>query len=331
VTATDRPTVSLEELLSGVTERRPLVMADSKSGVLLERVRIGGEPFVVKHLHADDDWIQRVTGDLTCRPAVLWQAGVSAQLPDCIDDAVVGVATGLGRGGWGAALLMRDVGPLLVPEGDDPVPVDQALRFVDHMAALHAAFWGWTSPYDLLPAAHRYLFLHPVNIATEMTRADASPIPAIAVDGWDRFAGTSPLADDVLALRSAPWPLVEALAATPQTLLHGDWKMGNLGSHPDGRTVLIDWAMSGIGSPASDLAWYLALNAARLPHRKEAAIDAYAAALEDHGVSKTGWWDTALDLALLGGLVQLGWEKALGDRAELAWWEERARAGLARL
>jgi hypothetical protein len=324
-------TASLEDLLAGATERHPIKTTDSKSGALFERVRIGDEKFVVKHLHVDDDWIQRVSGDLGCRPAMLWRAGVLDNLPDCLDHAIVGVATGLGRGGWGAALLMRDVGPWLVPEGDDVVPLEQELRFLDHMAALHAHFWGWDDAYDLMPPAHRYLYFNTVNMALETARPDVEAVPRIATDGWTRFANTSALAAEILALRAEPWPLIEGLAAMPQTFLHGDWKMGNLGSHPDGRTILIDWATSGRGTPATELAWYLAINAARLPHSKEAAIQAYGASLRSHGIATDGWWDASVDLALLGGLVQFGWEKVLGDRAELAWWEDRARAGLARL
>jgi len=322
---------SLDELLAGATERTAMKSADSKSGAVMERVRIDGEPFVLKHLHVDDDWIQRCTGDLGCRPAVLWRAGVLDDLPACIDHATVGMATGLGRNGWGAALLMRDVGPWLVPEGDEAIPLDQELRFLDHMAALHAHLWGWVDAIDLMPANHRYLCFCAANMATETARPDAEPVPRIATEGWARFESVSALASEVLELRGAPWPLVDALDATPQTFLHGDWKMGNLGSHPDGRTILIDWAVSGRGSPASELAWYLSLNAARLPHSKEDAIDAYASSLRGHGIATDGWWEAALDLALLGGLVQFGWEKALGDRNELAWWEDRARAGLARL
>jgi hypothetical protein len=322
---------SLEELLHGATDRQALESSDSKSGAVMERVRIGGEPFVVKHLHVDDDWIQRCTGDLGCRPAVLWRAGVLEDLPACIDHATVAMATGLGRNGWGAALLMRDVGPWLVPEGDDAIPLDQELRFLDHMAALHAHLWGWQDGIDLMPPNHRYLCFCAVNTATEMARPGAESVLRIASEGWERFDAVSTLASDILELRDAPWPLVDALDSMPQTFLHGDWKMGNLGSHPDGRTILLDWAVCGRGSPASELAWYLSINAARLPHSKEAAIDAYVSSLQAHGVPTDGWWDAALDLALLGGLVQFGWEKALGDRAELAWWEDRARAGLARL
>jgi hypothetical protein len=34
---------------------------------------------------------------------------------------------------------------------------------------------------------------------------------------------------------------------------------------------------------------------------------------------------------LLAGLVVFGWEKALGDDAELGWWCDRAREGAAAL
>ena len=86
------------------------------------------------------------------------------------------------------------------------------------------------------------------------------------------------------------------------------------------------------GPACHDLGWYLALNRARLPESKEAAIDRFRAALErPRGGDTDGWWDAQLDLCLLGTLVQFGWEKALGDDAELGWWIDRARAGARRL
>ncbi len=106
----------------------------------------------------------------------------------------------------------------------------------------------------------------------------------------------------------------------------GDWKLGNLGLH-DGRTVLLDWTYPGIGPIAHDLAWYLALNRARIPESKETSIDALRASLEHRGIVTDPWWDQQVDLCLLGGLVQFGWEKALGDDDELGWWCERAREG----
>lgn len=36
---------------------------------------------------------------------------------------------------------MRDVSRWLVPVTDDAIPIDQHLRFIDHMAEMHATFW----------------------------------------------------------------------------------------------------------------------------------------------------------------------------------------------
>jgi aminoglycoside phosphotransferase (APT) family kinase protein len=109
--------------------------------------------------------------------------------------------------------------------------------------------------------------------------------------------------------------------------VHGNWKLDNLGTDSSGRTVLFDWELPGLGAPLSDVAWYLAINCRRLPHSKEAAIDAYRESLDSAGVETEPWWDRQLALSLLGALVQFGWEKALGGYDdELAWWDEHAVA-----
>lgn len=330
----DRPVASsLDELLSGATSRLPLSATDSKSGVLLERVEIDGETYILKHLHVDDDWIMRSTGDVLCRPLQVWRTGLLDQLPSCIDHAVVGAADGLGRNGFGAALLMHDRSDALVPSGDEPVLLEQHLGFMNHMAAMHAAFWGWRDTVGLCPPMHRYLEFAPASMALEEERGWPDPVPPLIVKGWAEVpAVCGRVGSDVLELAHDPTPLVDAIAGLPQTLLHGDWKMGNLGTLPDGRTVLLDWASPGQGSGPAELAWYLALNAARLPQSKEASIDAYRNGLERNGVSTDTWFQEAVDLTLLGGAVLFLWEKALhGHGPELSWWLDRAATGLARL
>jgi hypothetical protein len=327
----ERPVASsVEELLTAATDRQPLVSGDSKTGARLERVVIGGEPHVVKHLHVDDDWLMRSTGDLRCRPLLVWRSGLLDLLPACIDHAVVGAASGEGRNGWGAALLMRDVTPFLVPEGDQRVSMDQHHRFLTDMAALHAAFWDWTDNVGLLPVSNRYLAFGPESVAVEGRRGWPDAVPRLIVDGWGRFAALAdPVAGPVISLARDPSALVDALAGEPATLLHGDWKLGNLGSLPDGRTVLLDWALPGRGSPTGELAHYLALNTARLPETKESAIGWYRDSLEASGISTGGWWERDLALGLLAGVVWFGWEKALGGPGpELSWWLERAADGL---
>ena len=94
------------------------------------------------------------------------------------------------------------------------------------------------------------------------------------------------LAELTLALTNAPDVLVEALMQTPTTLVHGDWKAGNLGSRPDGRTIVVDWAVPGLAPGCVDLGWYLAVNCDRLPEPKEAVIDGYRDALVRHGIER---------------------------------------------
>jgi hypothetical protein len=321
---------SVEHLLASAEWREPLQSTDSKSGARFERVMMGGECFVVKHLHVDDDWIMRSTGDLGCRPMRVWQSGLLDRLPAVIDHVVVGAAVGEGRNGWGAALLMHDVTTSLVPAGDERIPLEQHLRFLDHMAALHASFWGWEDTIDLLPPIHRLIEFSPEHMVLEGGRGWPDAVPPLIIEGWKRFpAVAGRLAKPLAELVHDPTPLVGALALGPQTFVHGDWKLGNLGSHPDGRTILLDWAMPGQGCGPLDLSWYLALNTARLPQRKEDAIDAYRRCLERRGIETAEWWDRIMGLSLVAGLVWFGWEKALGGPGpELQWWLERVADGL---
>jgi aminoglycoside phosphotransferase (APT) family kinase protein len=166
-------------------------------------------------------------------------------------------------------------------------------------------------------------------IAPETVREEPSDPIRVAPVGWRRLEERAPdLYAIVASLHVDPMPLVRAVSSTPQTLVHGDWKMGNLGSHPDGRTVLLDWAVCGAAPCWADLTHYLSLNRARLPESKERATDAYRDALERLGVDTEPWWDRQRALSLLGGMVQFGWEKALGEGeesdAELSWWAAEA-------
>jgi hypothetical protein len=323
---------SIDELLARASHRQPLQASDGKSGSTIERVVIDGERYVLKTMHPDLDWITRVLGDISCWPVRMWTSGLRNDVPAVIDDTIVAAEPGRGRNGWGGRLLMRDVSPWLVPEGDEVVPLEHHLSFVDHMAALHAGFWGFEDRAGLLPLSGRYRFFCPGMIEVERALGFPALVPRLAADGWDRLRSVDhPATGGVLDLVADPSRLVKALAATPQTFVQGDWKMGNLGRHPDGRTILIDWAYPGRAPATYELAWYLGINSARLPQSKEATIAAYREALERHGVGTDGWFDDQLALALLGEVVLLGWEKALGGGAELDWWLERAAEGLDRL
>jgi hypothetical protein len=300
-----------------------MTAVDSKSGARFERVVIDGDAFVLKHVDHRDDWIMRQTGDVGCVPVRVWESGVFDLLPACIDHATVGAARGDGHG----AVLMRDVGEWLVAPGDAPVTPDQHLRFLDHLAAMHAAAWGWDDSVGLVPVANRYSFFGPAAMACEAALGFPQPVPAIAVDGWRRLDDASPeLAGALRPLRDAPWPLFDALATTPSTLLHGDTKLANTGTGPDGRTVLVDWSMTGGGPPLAEVAHSLALNRARIPagYGRDVTVDAYRTALERHGIDTASWFERQLALCLVGVMLLLGWEKAFDETGEeLAWWRDR--------
>jgi hypothetical protein len=318
----------VSSLLAGVVSREPLAVADGRSGSLLERVTLaGGELLVVKHVRDGGDWIMRASHDHG-RAAELWSSGVLGRVPEVIDHAVLGAEQV--TGGW--VVIMRDVSAALVPDHARISRADSR-RVLEAAAALHAAFADGP-PLRLCPLADRYGFLSPATARREAGGADE--VPGLIGRGWERFAEVAPadVAGPVLAVAERPEPFAAALSAFPSTLVQGDLKLGNLGFTED-RVVMLDWGTQTGWAPAAvEVAWYLAINWSRIDATREQVLDDFRAA-------EGGRHDEdALRLALLGGLVQLGWDKALHagghpdpairarEAADLAWWADRARDAL---
>lgn len=316
---------SVDALLAGATSRVPFSAGDGLSNVPMERVVIDGETFVAKWIGPEIDWVMRATGDTLpeSRLAYLWRSGLLDQIPAEIDHTVVGVAVEEGL----TVLLMRDVGAHFLDEGHVEIPLEQHRCFLDHMAAMHVAFWGFEDrDHALSTTEQRYQALSTLTSEREAARGSLEGVPAYIAPGWAALDAAAPtLAPRLRALAADPGPLARAMATLPQTLVHGDWKAGNLGSLPDGRTVLVDWAWPGPALCTVDLGWYLAVNPTRLPESKEDTIAAYRSALRRRGIDTEPWWDRALDLGLLGSFLQLGWSKA-DEPDELAWWVGRCAA-----
>lgn len=85
-----------------------------------------------------------------------------------------------------------------------------------------------------------------------------------------------------------------------QTLIHGDVRLSNLGL-PDDGIVLIDWGeRTGIAPAAVELASFLIFDAGRLDLPRDDVIADFRDLYRDR------FDERALDLALIGGMVQLG-------------------------
>lgn len=321
---------SIAALTAGATARQQVYPSDARSGSRFERVLIQSRPYFLKVVSYRSDWIMRVTGDRDQRTFRIWQAGLLHRFPPEIDHTVMAMA----RDGEGLdaeiGILMRDVGDRLVPPGDAPITAQLHARFIDHLAALCVAFRGWHDHLGLTTMTERVRFFAPGTIAGELAGPEPDRVVHLASQGWVRLNELAPeLATLVTAVQQRPEPLMAALAQTPVSFLHGDWKMGNLGEHPDGRTILVDCAYPGSGPPCWELMWYLALNRARIPVGKAEVIAQFRNALAGRGWDTEEWFDRQLLLCQLAMISTFGWEKALGaadpvGAAELDWWQQRA-------
>jgi hypothetical protein len=303
---------------------RSLLDHDGKTGSRLEKVTTAdGRVFVVKTEEPLKNWLMQATGD-DGRLMRLWASGVLARLPpeiDCAIETVEPTPTG-----W--CVVMRDVSAALIPHGT-VLTREQSLRLLRAISSLHDALAG-VAVDGLCPLLDRFRFLSPTAARQVPGHLLRDPI----LTGWERFGDLVP--DDVgravLNLLDQPEPLASALAAYPASILHGDLKVANLGFDGE-RVVILDWSsVTGLGPRAIDHAWYLAINGAAVAATLDELLADIAALL---GADDRA----ALPLALLGALVQLGWEKALGATSDepsikareedgLRWWGARAADAL---
>ncbi len=331
----------------GSVHQEPFGSVDALSGAtMFALVTDVGQRYIVKRMAYATDWIMQATEDTACRAVVSWTSGLLDQLPAELCHEVLACA----RDGAGWALLLRDVSPAMIPPGDDLIVEAENEGLVDAMAALHVHFMGkpgLANPRDgFCSLRTRYSELAPRTMRA--VQYLNHPIPPIALEGWALLPKlvAPDVVETVMTLLGDPAPLCSALERFPQTVVHGDWKLGNLGIHRDAnQVVLLDWAIVGPAPGVVDLGWYLAVNCARLPVSKEATIAIYRSCLERR-LGRTipdEEWRAQLELSLLGAFIQLGWPKAYGadraadastrarERAELDWWSEHARAGAALL
>lgn len=315
------------QLASQIVARAPLGAAGA-SGNSLERVTLSdGRHLVCKHVSPDWDWLSRATND-GGRALWMWSNGLFDRVPAVIEHATVAVEPT--EAGW--IVFMRDVSPAMVPKGAqlDRASLRQVLAAT---AELHFAFWGERVP-ELCSLQDRYLLNSPATVRREIARGH--PVGPVLERCWEEFSTLVPhdVAAAIVAIAEQPALLAAQLDRCDQTLIHGDVRLANLGLLED-RIVLIDWGERTGSAPAPvELASFLAFDARSFDAPKEDVIAEFRSLYGDR------FDDRALQLALIGGLVQLGCFLVLdivrdgGDAAratalpEVTWWAAAVAAAL---
>jgi hypothetical protein len=308
-----------------VVERWLLDGHDGRSGARLERVRLDdGQTLVVKTSEPGADLTVRLTGGVQ-RERRLWAAGTLGRLPPGVGHPILTVFDD----GAATVTVMRDLGDA-VPGWTRVLDTGECGRMLGALNAMHATFLD-DPPPGLCPLETRLTMLSPQvmgGVAAE------HPLAALVVRGWEHFDElvAPDVAAAVAAVHADPAALATAMREAPTTLLHADLWLVNL-ALVEHEVAFLDWALATEGPPALDLAVFLTGSSAHVQPSREELIDAFVA-----GSPTTS--ERAMDLALLAGLADLGWNKALDAaehsdaemrehaRADLEWWVRRGSLGL---
>ncbi len=312
-----------------IVAREPLGAAGG-SGNRLERITLSdGRRLVRKEVSQEWDWISRATGD-DGRVVRMWESGLFERFPPSIDHAMVAAE----REGERWSVLMRDVSEHLVPPGRR-LPRAEVLRILASMADLHLAFWGERFD-DLCTLPDRYNLLSPSTGRREQQRGERAG--GLITRCWQYFDELVPraISEAIIAMAEEPALLAELLDTCEPTLIHGDLRLNNVGLTDD-RVVVVDWGERTGSAPAPiELASFLVFDAKRLDVSRDEVIADFRSLYGDRFDQR------AMELALIGGVVQLGCHFtlpiALGGgeearsaaRAELAWWIPKVAAALER-
>jgi hypothetical protein len=315
-------------ILDTAVSRTPLGEHDGRSGGSLERVVLaGGERLVVKRTALATDLTRRLTDDTTGREYALWRAGLLDRLPTGVGHALVDGW----RDGDGTVVVMRDLGDAVYGWGD-VLTAAEVSRVLAAAVALHGA--GIEPPPGVLATLGQRTGMLAPDRMRPLT--GAFPLAGAVLAGWDHFADLvhGEVAVAVRGLLHDPTPLADALARRPCTLIHGDLWPVNLAA-TDGNVVLLDWNLATWAPPALDIAYLLAgAGAANIAVSREAVLYEYRT------LCGPAHDEEALALALLSGLLDFGWNKALDaataadpaqrerHRADLDWWVRQAAAAL---
>jgi hypothetical protein len=315
--------------LGPLVERVPMAGHVGKSGAGLERVRTAdGASYVVKRVTTESDLLHAVLGGGPGREYLLWREGALDRLPAGVSHAVVRAWCE----GDTTVIVMRDLGDRVLG-WEDRLSAGRTRWVLRRVAALHRAFLD-EPPRAVAPLEQVLDQFAPHRIGA--FGDIENPLPGLVRRGWTVFAEIVPadVTEPVLAILADVHDYATALlAAGPATLVHGDLATVNMAVDGDD-LVLLDWAMPVVAPGSLDVARFIAGCSSVVGLSREETLAAY------RELAGPAYDETAMRLALLLGLVWLGWNKALDtvehpdpvtrarERDDLDWWVAQARTTL---
>ena len=182
-------------------------------------------------------------------------------------------------------LLMEDMGGHREVDQNKGMDIADAERAIVELARWHAEFWGDAEQFVETGAA--------VSLADPVYPA---VLPLVFGEGWEKLQAGMEVAPCIASI--APrWSdslvdMLTKLSRSPTTLIHGDYRADNIFFDSDGNVVLLDFQLSGLGTAAYDVAYFVtqSLLAEVAAEHEQALFDRYIAALIEAGVPEA---DTA--------------------------------------
>ena len=239
---------------------------------------------------------EEMSGDFPVRvPAVYWSDLTPDPMRERQDDIVAkldklptwlvstimfGAGLIVKRNAHRYALLIEDLAPASAGDQLAGADADTCGRVLDVAATLHAHFWQkpilkehfWLARQDVGPRfRHRMYWNARKNFRKrypDLIQGERTKI----VDWLDRNS---------MQLSHSLHP------EAPQTLIHCDLRFDNIFFTPEGKVILGDWQLVGVGAAAYDIAYLIssALHADAPAEEEERLLRGYHAALEARGVS----------------------------------------------
>lgn len=186
-------------------------------------------------------------------------------------------------------LFMEDLGGYREVDQNEGMEIDDAERAVDALADWHAQFWGKAEEYVQTGAA--------LSIGDQIYHG---VLPVVFAEGWEKIQAEMEVHPTVAAVAPrwvAKLPdMLTALSTSPTTVTHGDYRADNIFFDDNGGVVLLDFQLTGLGTAAYDLAYFVTQSL--LPEvaaeNERALFDRYVDALVDAGVAEietAGLWE----------------------------------------